>query len=340
MGIVWNQPIDHPRAWRGAELGQDGPWLILLTAADRAELHRALQHAQRSNVPMLHLTQRDFPLEAMAAKLAALADTIRHGSGFSVMRGLDISDYDDAEVGLLFWGMGLYLGAPLGQNPQGDLLGHVFDQGRSYGNIDVRGYETNAHLPFHSDSCDLLGLMCLRRGVSGGLSSLVSSTTVHNEILAEHPEYLGLLYNGFQYIRRELALTGAGVSEHRIPVFGHRDGVVSSRYLRNQINAGAVKLGVPLTAMETEALDFLDATTQRADLRLDFMLEPGDMEFANNYTTLHSRTEFVNGASPQQQRHMLRLWLRFAGEAWPTKAPFLAHKGFVLAERERALLEA
>jgi hypothetical protein len=338
MGIAWTQQITGPRAWRGAELGTEGHWLLSVTAAEQAEIGRALQHAEGCGVPMLHWTRREFPLDAMAARLTAIAREIRDGSGFTILRGLDISAWSEEQVGMVFWGLGLYLGNPLGQNPQGDLLGHVFDQGRSYGNIDVRGYETNAHLPFHSDACDLLGLMCLRKGIAGGLSSLVSSSTVHNEILAQHPEHLGLLYNGFQYIRREEALTGKGVSEHRIPVFGHKDGVVSSRYIRNQINAGAVKLGMPLTAMETEALDFLDAQTRRPDLRLDFMLEPGDIEFANNYTTLHSRTEFTNGPELAQQRHMLRLWLKFEA-GWPTEKPFTPHQGYVLTERGRVLTE-
>ena len=91
--------------------------------------------------------------------------------------------------------------------------------------------------------------------------------------------------------------------------------------------------------METEALDFFDATTQREDLRLDFMLEPGDIEFANNYTTLHSRSQFTNGALPHQQRLMLRLWLKFAKQ-WPVQAPFMEHKGYMLLERGRVLAEA
>ena len=172
----------------------------------------------------------------------------------------------------MFWGFGRYMGAPLYQNPQGELLGHVYDHGRTYGNIDVRGYETNAYLPYHTDAGDMVGLLCLRRALEGGLSSIVSSTTVHNEILAQHPEYLGLLYNGYYYIRREAALTERGVSERPIPVFGHQDGVVSCRYIRNQINAGAVKREVPLTTFEHAALDFLDEQTRRPDLRLDMDL--------------------------------------------------------------------
>ena len=76
--------------------------------------------------------------------------------------------YSDDDVGLIFWGMGRYLGGPLHQNPEGDLLGHVYDHGRTYGNIDVRGYETNAYLPYHTDAGDMVGLLCLRRGSRAG----------------------------------------------------------------------------------------------------------------------------------------------------------------------------
>ena len=225
-----------------------------------------------------------------------MLDEIRTGRGFVVVRGLPVRRYSDDDVGLILWGLGRYLGAPLHQNPQGDLLGHVYDHGRTYGNIDVRGYETNAYLPYHTDAGDMVGLLCLRRGVEGGLSSIVSSVTVHNEILLQHPEYLGLLYNGFYYIRREAALTERGVSERPIPIFGYADGMVSCRYIRNQINAGAVKREVPLTTFERAALDHLDEQTRRADLRLDMDLEPGDIQLINNYTILHSRTGFVDGA--------------------------------------------
>ena len=185
----------------------------------------------------------------------------------------------------------------------------------------------------------MVGLLCLRRGLAGGLSSIVSSVAVHNEILAAHPEYLGLLYNGFYYIRREAALTERGVSERPIPVFGHAGGVVSCRYIRNQINAGAVKRGVPLTAVETAALDHLDEQTRRADLRLDMDLQPGDIQLINNYTILHSRTGFVDGELPHQKRHMLRLWLKFP-RPWPLSAEFPAQLGYKPAQDTPILVEA
>ncbi|WP_454719575.1 MULTISPECIES: TauD/TfdA family dioxygenase [Cupriavidus] len=332
QATVWTQPIANPQAWRRADLIDSDCWQWWLSDAEQGEIAAALRHAQAGGVPMLHWQQDDFPLGALSGRLAAIAAEVRDGAGIVLLRGLDLSGYSDEAVCMIYWGLGLYMGEPLGQNPKGDLLGHVFDQGREYGRIDVRGYETSAYLPFHTDRADLLGLMCLRQGLSGGRSSYVSALSIYNIILAEHPEYLGLLYNGFYYIRREEALSGNGVSASPLPVFGQQNGVLRCRYIRNQINAGAEKRGVPLTSLEREALDFFDAQTQREDLRVDFSMAPGDIAFCNNLTMLHSRTGFVNGPERHQQRHMLRLWLRFR-KPWPISSLFGEDGNYVLHER-------
>jgi len=339
MGSIRTTPITGPKAWRGAELASDPTWIVAWSAAELAEIDHALGVARASGRPLADVDRAHFPLAALASRLSQVLDEIYSGRGFVLLRGLPVDRYADDEVGLILWGLGRYLGAPLHQNPQGDLLGHVYDHGRTYGDIDVRGYETNAYLPYHTDAGDMVGLLCLRRGLAGGLSSIVSSVAVHNEILAAHPEYLGLLYNGFYYIRREAALTERGVSERPIPVFGHAGGMVSCRYIRNQINAGAVKRGVPLTAVETAALDHLDEQTRRADLRLDMDLQPGDIQLINNYTILHSRTGFVDGELPHQKRHMLRLWLKFP-RPWPLSAEFPVHLGYKPAQDTPILVEA
>jgi len=338
MSSIWMKPIEGPKAWRGETLAGDPSWVMTLDSAEIAEVDRALGVARATGRSLPEIEREHFPLSTLPRRLARVFDEIYDGRGFVVVRGLPVTRYSAEDVGLIFWGLGRYLGAPLYQNPQGDLLGHVYDHGRTYGNIDVRGYETNAYLPYHTDGCDLVGLLCLRRGIAGGLSSIVSSVTVHNEILARHPEYLGLLYNGFYYIRREEALGASGVSERPIPVFGCRDGVVSCRYIRNQINAGAVKRGIPLTAIERASLDYLDEVTRRPDLRLDMDLEPGDIQLCNNYTILHSRTSFVDGTEPHQKRHLLRLWLKFP-TPWPIGEHFPEHHGYARTPG-KALVEA
>jgi hypothetical protein len=339
MSSICMTPITGPKAWRGDRLTNDPSWIVTFTDADLAEIERALAAAKSTGWAMAEIGREQFPLATLAPKLSRILDEIRNGRGFVVARGLPVRRYSDDDVGRILWGLGRYLGTPLYQNPQGDLLGHVYDHGRTYGNIDVRGYETNAYLPYHTDAGDMVGLLCLRRGLEGGLSSIVSSVTVHNEILAQHPEFLGLLYNGFYYIRREAALTERGVSERPIPVFGYADDMVSCRYIRNQINAGAVKREIPLTTFERAALDYLDEQTRRPDLRLDMDLQPGDIQLINNYTILHSRTGFIDGPEPHQKRHMLRLWLKFP-TVWPLSEEFPTHMGYKPAQDTPILIEA
>ena len=114
------------------------------------------------------------------------------------MRGLAHDRYSDDEIRAMFWGIGLYLGYPVSQNSYGEMLGDVYDEGVRMGTGRVRGYRTNQRLMFHTDRCDIVGLLCVRPALSGGLSSLVSSTRVYNEIVTHHPQYMQPLMNGMR----------------------------------------------------------------------------------------------------------------------------------------------
>jgi ABC-type transport system substrate-binding protein len=85
-------------------------------------------------------------------------------------------------------------------------------------------------------------------------------------------------------------------------------------------------------------LDYVDELTSRPDLRLDMDFVPGDIQLCNNYTILHSRTSFLDGPSPHQKRHLLRLWLKFP-TPWPIGPHFPEHKGYA-ASSSKTLLEA
>ena len=253
MSAIRMTPITGPKAWRGDRLTNDPSWIVTFTDADIAEMERALTAAKSTGRAMAEIGREQFPLPTLAPKLVRVLDEIRNGRGFVVVRGLPVPRYSDDDVGLILWGLGRYLGTPLHQNPQGDLLGHVYDHGRTYGNIDVRGYETNAYLPYHTDAGDMVGLLCLRRGLEGGLSSIVSSVTVHNEILAQHPEFLGRGLNidlGFvfrllshlQIVQGDCAFVvenlcafqlslGQLLVGHRLPVVGKGAGNVGTLHL-------------------------------------------------------------------------------------------------------------
>jgi len=74
------------------------------------------------------------------------------------------------------------------QNRAGDLLGHVRDTGELAANPKVRLYKTTKRQDFHADGSDIVGLFCLRRAKSGGLSQIVSSISIYNEFVRRRPD--------------------------------------------------------------------------------------------------------------------------------------------------------
>jgi hypothetical protein len=48
----------------------------------------------------------------------------------------------------------------------------------------------------------------------------------------------------------------------------------------------------PLTAAQQAALSLFNETAGREDVRLDYWLEPGDMQFVNNHNIVHMRSQF------------------------------------------------
>ena len=58
----------------------------------------------------------------------------------------------------------------------------------------VRAALTADGLEFHSDRCDVVGLLCVRKARSGGASRVVSSATIHNEVLRRRPDLIDAFY--------------------------------------------------------------------------------------------------------------------------------------------------
>lgn len=309
MSAAALSPVADASAWRGAEIADDPSWRHHLSDEEIEDIARAL--AVAPDVATTALRHADFPLPVLGPALVRLGEESRAGRGFFLIHGLPADRFDEAARERLFWGLGTHLGRPVSQNAHGELLGHVFDQGRTYGSANTRGYQTRARLDFHTDRCDLVGLLCQRRAKEGGLSSVVSTMRVHDEILRERPDLLPILYRGFHWAAREASDDPAGVSAQRIPVFSRWDGVLSCRFLRNAIENGARRRGVPLTGPEQEALDLMSVLLNDPAMRLDMMLGPGDMQFCNNYVTAHARTDFTDHEDPRQRRLMVRLWLSY-----------------------------
>jgi hypothetical protein len=302
--------VSDASAWKGADFQGDESWIYTLSADDIEELAVAAQRCLNATRQVTDIRAEDFALPKLSRSIRRWAEEINNGRGFLLVRGLPKERFTDDEVRAMFWGIGLYLGTPVSQNSYGEMFGDVYDEGVKMGTGRVRGYRTSQRLMFHTDRCDIVGLLCVRPAKTGGLSSIVSSTRVYNEIVTNHPEYVQPLINGYIHLNVE---EGGDLSTYRVPVFSIHNGVVSCRILRNTIE-NARKMGyAKYDDVETAALAYMDELVNREDMRLDMMLQRGDMQFINNYTTLHARTEFEDFAEPERRRLMVRLWLRSFG---------------------------
>jgi len=154
-----------------------------------------------------------------------------------------------------------------------------------------------------------VALLCVRKAKSGGLSSLVSSVTAHNEMLARRPDLLPTLFAPFFVDRRGEVPPGMG-PWFALPIFNWHAGLLTTIYVRRYIESAQRFPEVPrLTARQIEALDVLDGILEDPRVHLQMAFEPGDIQLVHNHQILHDRTEFEDWPDPSRKRHLLRLWL-------------------------------
>ena len=311
---ILKDPVSEASVWMADEYRRSDDWLFHFTDAHIVELDEALNQLRAKGLGGTRFGSDDFPLPTLGPALATERETLETGRGFSVMRGIPIDRYDLGDLTALYWGIGAYLGEGIYQNAQGDLVGHVTDHGNKFEGDDpykynIRAYTTTVAIPPHTDSCDLVGLLCVRPSKSGGESAVVSATALYNAFLDSRPDLLEPLYNGFH-----IDLVGKGtkakeLSEHRIPVFSYWGGKLSCRYNKGQIEHGAKKAHGGLTDIEQEAVDHFRELSVRPEFCLKMEFRPGDIQMLNNRTTLHSRTAFDDYVDTERRRLLLRLWL-------------------------------
>lgn len=301
--------IEGECAWYGPAMAARSDWIEPLTAGELDELKRAAGPWAASGRDMTAMTAADFPLPTLAPRLRGVLHTLLQGRGFVLLRGLPVLDWGRPLSAAAFFGLGLHLGAPRSQNAAGHLLGHVRDEGLASTDPNVRIYQTHERQTFHTDSCDLVGLLCLRAARTGGLSALVSSVTLYNELRARRPELAAALFEPVATDRRGEVPPGMK-PYFEIPVFNWHAGRFSAIYQRQYVNSAQRFDDAPrLSARQVEALDALDALTNDPALHFTMALEPGDIQIVHNHVLLHDRTDFEDWAEPDRRRHLLRLWL-------------------------------
>lgn len=301
-------------AWYGPDIAKRADWLMQLSPADIAEIESAAKALAGREADIAAITARDFPLPTLADRLKArVADEVLNGRGFLLLRGLPVERWTMREAATAFYGLGAHLGSARSQNGKGHVLGHVRDLGLDVTDPNVRIYQTHERQTYHTDSCDIVGLLCLRTAKSGGLSALVSSTTIFNEMRRRRPDLLKFLFEPIATDRRGEVPDGQK-PYFEIPVFNWHQGRLSAIYQRQYIDSAQRFPDAPrLGPEQIEALDLFDALANDPALHLFMEFRPGDVQLVHNHTLLHDRTSFVDWPDPAQRRHLLRLWLAASG---------------------------
>ena len=166
--------------------------------------------------------------------------------------------------------------------------------------------------------------------MEGGENELVSSPALYEVIREERPDLLKVLMQPFPY-NRHIVDTGNALSFCEQPIFSFCDGHFAGSFLRVLIDRADADPDCPsLTDEQREALDFLEDTAEREDLRVHFRQEPGDILFLNNWVTFHRRTAFDDWPELERRRHLLRVWLSVPNSR-PLDEPFKANYGSVEA---------
>ena len=303
-------PVEGPAAWYGPDMAaRSDEWLHELDPAQVGEINDAVTATIELGTPILEITRGNFPLPSLSPALDDIQAELVNDRGFTLIRGLPVDGYTIEEAARAYFGIGSYFGWAIPQNAKGHVLGHVRDIGLDPDNPQHRIYGTRARHLFHTDSCDIVGLLCLQTAKAGGQSKIASSVTVYNEMVRRRPDLVAVMMEPFVTDRKGEIPEGKR-PYYEMPIFNPYGGYLTTTYSRDFITAAQRFDEVPrLTDQQIEAMDLADDLAGSDDIRLDMDFRRGDMQFIHNHQMLHSRTPYEDYPEAERKRHLLRLWL-------------------------------
>lgn len=299
--------IHSPTAWVRADVIDNPEVFYTLSLEELSELHAAVATCAQYELP--DITRPAFPLPTLSKTIAnTVLPRITNGLGFCILKGVSPSDFSEAALRRLHWGLGLYCGKAKKQYGQWVLP--IENRGYQFGEPGARNNNTSAKLWFHNDSCDITALLCVREAMEGGKTKLVSAVMLHNEMLQDYPEHLNALYQPYPRIHRHISGVFDKTQALLKPIFTREDGSFSCDISRPTIDR-ALKLDhvEALSSLRLDALDVLESLASDEALSCEFFLEPGDILYLNNRKLLHARTAFCDADEACKKRLLLRLHL-------------------------------
>lgn len=190
--------LESDLVWDNTDIEARYDWTYTLTSSDLEEVEQALQHFKSLNKPLGYINPSTFPLTALHDKLRAISSDIHDGFGFKVLRGLPVSTHDRKDIITIYAGIASHIAPVRGRQdhqyegkPADVVLNHIKDLTSTYhaNKIGAPAYTSDKQV-FHTDSGDIISLLCLEEASEGGTSRVSSSWRVYNELAATRPDLI------------------------------------------------------------------------------------------------------------------------------------------------------
>jgi alpha-ketoglutarate-dependent taurine dioxygenase len=302
---IYRARVDHPVAWRGSDFPSKEAIAFDLSASQAAALEEILERTagiERDEIGREHCGHA-----ALDEALAGVYEAVMRGRGLVVVRGFPVANHSVEEIERMYWAFCTHFGRLMSHNSLGQRMVRVFEQLLPGGVQPARGTKSRAELAMHNDAADVFALLCVQRAERGGESQYASGPAAHNAILESRPDILPILYRGFPHHRRsEQQEHQPAVTPYDVPIFSNVDGRICINFTYSSIAPALHELGREFTREESEAIDLL--REMLVEQQLEFQLERGEVAIANNYAMCHSRSDFVDGDTPESKRLVLRAW--------------------------------
>ena len=317
MDTGLNIEFTESNTWAAATLA-DSEWLFTPSVECTEEILKLGVFLDNNPLATEALLPEEFYLPECRTFIARIKLALVDGARFAIVDRLPLDDLSDYASIRVYWLLMSLIARPVAQKQNGTLLFTVQDEGQEFKpGSGVRPAVTNMEQHFHNDNCfnnappEYVSLLCVHPAPTGGLSRVVSLTSVHNRLKDNYPDLLERLYQPFYFDRQKEHLPDDApyISQ---PIFQY-DGRLRARVSPSLVKSGYVVKGEKIDSKGEDALNALLEVFKDKTLWHETMLERGQINIANNQETGHSRTSFIDDPHGQKRR-LERLWLRNAGK--------------------------